>query len=74
MQAVAEHIVRPADVLQDAARQIVGEILAIDADLQDGKLVAAETADHVAGAQAALQPCGDALQKAVADEMAVADR
>ena len=74
MQAVAEHIVRTADILQDAARQVVGQILAIDADLQDGELIAAEPADHVAGAQTALQARSDALQKAVADEVAVAGR
>ena len=56
VQAMAEHVVRAADVLQDAAGEVVGEILAIDADLQDGELIAAEAADHVAGAQAALQP------------------
>ena len=44
--------------------KVVGEILAIDADLQDGELIAAETADHVTGTQAALQAGCDALQTA----------
>ena len=33
VQAVSEHVVRTADILQDAARQVVGQILAVDADL-----------------------------------------
>ncbi len=72
VQAMAQHVVRAADVLQNAAGEIVGEILAIHPDLQDGELVAAETADHVARTQAALQPAGDALQQPISYEMAVA--
>ena len=33
VQAVSEHVVRTADILQDTARQVVGQILAVDANL-----------------------------------------
>jgi hypothetical protein len=66
MQLMSDDLVRPADVLQEAVGEIVGEFLAVDADLQDGELVAAQASDHVAGAQAALEARRDALQQAVA--------
>ncbi len=71
MQTMAQHVVRAADVLQYAAGEIVGEVLAIHPHLQDGKLVTAEAADHVARTQAALQPAGHALQQAISHEVAV---
>ena len=72
MQPAAEHIVRPADVLHEPPREVVGHILAVDADLQDRELVAAEASDDVAGAQAGFEAVGHALQKAVADLVPVA--
>ncbi len=71
MQAVPKDIVGPANVLEHAMGKAVGQLLAVDADLQDRKLVPAQAADDVAGTQAALEPVGDALQKAVADDVAV---
>ena len=66
-----KNVVRPPDILEDAMREVVGQLLAVDADLQDRELVAAEPPDDVAGAQAVLEPVGDALQQAVAHQMAV---
>ena len=71
MQLVADDLVRPADGLQETVGEVVGELLAVDADLQDRELVAAQASDNVAGAQAALETRRDALQQAVADEVPV---
>ncbi len=71
VQAMPKDVVWPTNVLEHAMGKTIGQLLAIYADLQDGELVPSEAAHDVAGTQAALEPVGNALQKAVADEMAV---
>ena len=37
----SEHIVRAPDILQDPLAKVIGQILTIDTDLEDGELIAA---------------------------------
>jgi hypothetical protein len=68
---VAEHLVRLADVFQDASRKLLCEILAPATRLQDCKLIAAEATDEIARSQTRRQPIGHALQIPIANLMAV---
>src|SRR5690606_3322032 len=67
--AVAVHLVRQSNFLQDPAGESLRQLLAVDADLKDGELVAAKPADDITRTQAILETVGNALEKAVADEM-----
>ena len=55
IQSMAEYVVRLADDFQHARRELLGEMLATTAHLQNRELITTYAADKVAGSQARRQ-------------------
>ena len=66
---LAAQLERPRQSVEQLARQYDGGARVADRGLHDGKLVAAEPGNHIAGAKAVAQPFAHRAQQPVADQV-----